>query len=388
MYPARWNLAATKMKKCKRFDWNIIMNLRWLLTTVLLISPVSLCAQDKKTGEKPFDAKPALVPYRLTDTHHTLVRVKINGKGPFNFVVDTGCPVFLISEPVGKMIGLDKGWVTLDKLELEGGLQVTNLKARVETPFQIEGMNGMGLAGVELHGLMGYTVLAKFKMDYDYTKLQMLWTPLKTEPLPPQMRGFFGFEMEEKNREVHIVKVLEDSPAAKGGLKKGDRILSIDAKEVNTISEVQEVAGQTNPGKTITMAVERGKEKKDLKMTAGADKAGGSGGMEMMVLMVRAMTWLLGAGPAPPPQPRGFFGFELEDASAGVNVTRVLKDSPAAKAGLQKGDRVLRVEAREINSLSDLMQRASKITAGKTLSLTIERGKEKHELKITAGDGL
>ena len=116
------------------------------------------------------------------------MRVKINGKGPFNFIVDTGCPVLLIAEPVGKKVGLkiDKGWSMLDKLELEGGLELTKVKARVETPFQITGMNGMGLAGVELHGLMGYTVLAKFKMEFDYTKKQMTWTPLAFEPPPPR----------------------------------------------------------------------------------------------------------------------------------------------------------------------------------------------------------
>ena len=32
------------------------------------------------------------VPYRLTDTNHFLVRVRINGKGPFNFLVDSGAP--------------------------------------------------------------------------------------------------------------------------------------------------------------------------------------------------------------------------------------------------------------------------------------------------------
>lgn len=287
------------------------MKLPFLLAATLLFTPVALQAQDSKKdadkkAEKKFAAKPALVPYRLTDTHHTLVRVKINGKGPFNFVVDTGCPVFLIAEPIGKKIGLEKGWVTLDKLELEGGLELSNLKARVETPFQIEGMNGMGLAGVELHGLMGYTVLAKYKMDYDYTKMQMSWTPVKTEPLAPVMLG----------------------------------------------------------GKAQT------------------------GGMDMMVTIVRVLTFFAGIGPPPPPEPRGFFGFELEQENKIVRVARVLADSPAAKAGLKKGDRIVSVESKDVNAIGDVLDRASKITAGKGLSLTIERGEEKHELKMTAGDGL
>ena len=32
------------------------------------------------------------VPYRITDTKHVLVRVKLNGTGPYNFILDTGAP--------------------------------------------------------------------------------------------------------------------------------------------------------------------------------------------------------------------------------------------------------------------------------------------------------
>ena len=43
------------------------------------------------------------VPYRLTDTNHFLVRVRINGKGPFNFLVDSGAPaLFIASETATK----------------------------------------------------------------------------------------------------------------------------------------------------------------------------------------------------------------------------------------------------------------------------------------------
>jgi membrane-associated protease RseP (regulator of RpoE activity) len=289
------------------------MKVRWLLTALLFVSPLALNAQEaKKEGDKKpeikLDAKPGLVPFRLTDTHHTLVRVKINGKGPFNFIVDTGCPVFLIAEPIGKQAGLkvEKGWSVLDKLELEGGLELTKVKARVETPFQITGMNRMGLAGVELHGLMGYSVLAKYKMDFDYTKKQMTWTPLAFDPPPPMPLG------------------------------------------------------------------------------AKADTAG----MDTMVALVEILSLFAGGGLPPPGQPRGFFGFELEEKDKAVYVAKVLKKSPAKEAGLKKGDRILMANAKEVNSVAGVLQQASKLTAGKTLTLTIERKNEKQELKITAGDGL
>jgi membrane-associated protease RseP (regulator of RpoE activity) len=289
------------------------MKVRWPLIALLFASPVPLLAQEaKKDGAKKpeikLDARPELVPFRLTDTHHTMVRVKINGKGPFNFILDTGCPVFLIAEPVGKQVGLkvEKGWSVLDKLELEGGLELTKVKARVETPFQITAMNRMGLPGVELHGLMGYTVLAKYKMEFDYTKKQMIWTPLAYEPPPPMPLG----------------------------------------------------------GK--------------------ADTAG----MDTMVAVVEILSLFAGGGPTPAPLPRGFFGFELEAKEKAVYVAKVLKNSPAKEAGLKKGDRILQAQGKEISSIDGVLQQASKLTAGKTLSLTIERKNEKQELKITAGDGL
>jgi hypothetical protein len=279
------------------------MMARWFLLAFFLVPAFAHADEPKKS------ARPGVVPFRLTDTHHTLVRVKINGKGPFNFVVDTGCPVFLIAEPIGEKIGLKtvKGWATLDKLELEGGLELTKVKARVETPFQIEGMNSMGLAGVELHGLMGYTVLAKFKMEFDYTKKQMVWIPLKSEPLAPM----------------------------------------------------------------------------SLKGAKGA-----TSGMDTIVTIIRLLTFFAGIGPAPPPQPRGFFGFEMDQKDKAVFVARVLVDSPAAKAGLKKGDRILTAASKEVRDIAGVLQQASKITSGKTLSLTIERDNEKHDLKITAADGL
>jgi hypothetical protein len=282
---------------------------RWFLLAILLFVPALGQAGEKKKDppkQGAVAAKPAQVPFQLSKTHHTIVRVKINGKGPFNFVVDTGCPMMLISEPVGKKLGLDKGWAVLDVLELEGGLEMKKLKARIETPFQIEGMNGMGLAGVELHGLMGYTVLAKYKMEFDYTKKQMTWTPLKSDPLPPVALG----------------------------------------------------------GKAAT------------------------GGMDMMVGLVRLLTWFAGIGPAPPPQPRGFFGFELDVKDKMVHVAGVLPKSPAAEAGLQKGDRIVMIGTREIRTAEDVHLEAGKVIAGKTITLTIDRDEQQREIKITAGDGL
>ena len=79
-----------------------------------------------------------------------------------------------------------KGWGVFDEFEIEGGVVLTKAKGRVEKPFQLEGMNGLGLAGVELHGMIGYNILARYRMEIDFTKDKMVWTPLDYKPVEPE----------------------------------------------------------------------------------------------------------------------------------------------------------------------------------------------------------
>lgn len=275
--------------------------MRTLLALSLLAAlPAASFAQE--TG------KPHPVPYRLTDTQHVLVRLKINGKGPYNFVVDTGCPVLIVATPVAEKAGLKvaDGWATIDNLQIEGGLSQQKVKARVEIPFQIEGMNKMGLPGVELHGLLGYTVIAKYKMEFDFTRDRMNWTPLAFAPAAPK-----GLEL----------------------------------------------------------------------------KGGAGSGMDIMVGLVKVLTFLSGMKPAPPPVPRGFLGLEAEQKEKVVTIKSVLPASPAADAGLKAGDRIFSIEGSEIETLSDLHRATKSLQAGAELKMELRRGEQKVETKVKLGQG-
>src|SRR5262249_6860365 len=89
-------------------------------------------------------AKVFQVPYRLTNTNHVLVRAKINGKGPYNFILDTGAPALFVSPAISEKLGIEpnkQGWGVLPSFEIEGRVPLKNARARLETPFQLEGMN-------------------------------------------------------------------------------------------------------------------------------------------------------------------------------------------------------------------------------------------------------
>ena len=53
------------------------------------------------------NVKPIHVPYRLTKTQHILVRAKINGKGSYNFIVDTGAPALFVSKKTADAAGVN-----------------------------------------------------------------------------------------------------------------------------------------------------------------------------------------------------------------------------------------------------------------------------------------
>src|SRR5438132_11708688 len=157
---------------------------RLIAALLLLVLALPAGADEAKKPEQ----KTFRVPYRLTNTNHVLLRVKINGKGPYNFIVDTGAPALFVSTGVAKKLGVNadrEGWGKFERFEIEGGVVLKNFKGRVENPFQLEGMNGLGLAGAELHGIIGYTVLARYRLEFDFTKHKMGWTPLDYKPAQP-----------------------------------------------------------------------------------------------------------------------------------------------------------------------------------------------------------
>jgi serine protease DegQ len=260
-------------------------------------------------AEKPakVDLKTYQVPYRLTKTQHILVRVKINGKGPFNLILDTGAPALFVSTKAAKKAGVEpdaKGWGTFDKFEVEGGVSIPKAKGRVEDPFQLEGMNGLGLAGAELHGMIGYTLLAHYRIEIDLTKDKMTWTELDFDPPAPKRldgakggtagldalggimklaggllgrkakpeiiaRGFLGMELAESDGKVTVRGVLEQGPAAKAGIKTGDQIAEYDGQKVKNDAGLLQLASHLTSGKEVKLTVIRDGKRQTIAVTAG-----------------------------------------------------------------------------------------------------------------------
>jgi membrane-associated protease RseP (regulator of RpoE activity) len=122
--------------------------------------------------------------------------------------------------------------------------------------------------------------------------------------------------------------------------------------------------------------------------------------------------------PAPPPAPEsqpesleddqessfsffvdggGFLGVYAEDINKenmsrfnlnqvrGVAITRIVKDSPAEKAGLRKDDVILRIDNENVTSVRRLNRLVSEIAPDQTVRVAISRGGAEQELTATMG---
>jgi hypothetical protein len=256
-------------------------------------------------AKKP-DAKSYQVPYRLTTFSHVMVRAKINGKGPFNFIVDTGAPALIVSTAAAKKAGLEpskSGWTTFDRVEIEGGVVAEKVQGAVEDPFQLEGMNGLGLAGAELHGMMGYTVLARYRTEFDFSSSKMTWTPVDFDPPLPERvgaaggagglefigmfmkmigsflgtktnvemvpRGFLGLDAVEDDKGVTVKSVLPKGPADRAGVKPGDHITEFKERTVRELNDVRRYLAKLKPGDSTKVLVDRDGKEQEITIKVG-----------------------------------------------------------------------------------------------------------------------
>jgi peroxiredoxin len=275
----------------------------------LITRPRDPAPKQKSEEKKGGEPKAIAVPYQLTDTKHVRVRVKLNGQGPYNMILDTGAPAAFVTKAVAKAAGLtpdDKGWAPVKSFVIEGGLTVDKARVRVEDLFQLEGMNGLGLAGVELHGVIGYDILARYRVTYDFTADTLTFVPLDGFT-PPALQGIGGK---------------------------------------------------------------------------------GQGGLEVLGPLMKTLAAFMGIKPNFETQPRGIVGIEVEDKDGGVFVKTVLAGSPAERAGLKAGDKLLSVKDRSIDAPRDLSRALDKLAAGTRVPVKVKRGDETTTLTVLLGKGI
>ena len=264
-----------------------------LLVLAVLLVP-SLRGDEPKA--KP-DAKPIVVPFETLPSGHMAVMVKVNGKGPYKLIFDTGAPITLMNNKIAKEAGLlkgvrpplfapfgSKGDVKIQDLEV-GGQKIDNTVAIIMDHPTVEAIS-KAFGGID--GIIGFPFFARFKMTLDYQTKTMTFVP-NGYPVPDVLRSMqaalmatsggeplvlaasatWGLSVDKKSGDdeegVTVTKLMPDGPAAKAGLKPGDRLMLLDGRWTDSVADTLRAVAAIKPGTPTVASVKR--DGKEIKLT-------------------------------------------------------------------------------------------------------------------------
>jgi len=171
------------------------------------------------------------------------------------------------------------------------------------------------------------------------------WLGVSIQNLNQDLRNYFGIK---KREGVIVVKVYQDSPAQKAGLKEGDLILSYDRNTVKTTRDLVRMVTETEVGKKANLIVLRNGTEKKISVKIGKrpdevrefGQAAAEGEAQFRGMSVKNLT----------PYLRQNLRIEKKE---GVVVTRIEEGSAADGSGLQEGDLIEEIENKEIKNVQD-----------------------------------
>jgi membrane-associated protease RseP (regulator of RpoE activity) len=263
---------------------------------LLLVTVLPARADDKAKGQKP-----VTVPFELLKTKHITLDIKVNGKGPYRVIFDTGAPMTVLNNALAKEAGIPVKKALFGSLPTEvKTLEVGDLKAE-KLPVVVLDHPLVELMSKEkeigpLYGIVGFPFFARYKMTIDYKAKRLTFAPngfdppdvmkeleaalegiLSGKPVPQVLApaAQWGLVAEkakdDEDAGVTIKEVMPGGAAAAAGLKAGDRMLTLDGRWTDSVADLYTAAGFVKPGTAVKVVFTRDKKEMTLtvKPTAG-----------------------------------------------------------------------------------------------------------------------
>lgn len=195
--------------------------------------------------------------------------------------------------------------------------------------------------------------------------LQTLEKLKQGQDLLPGLLGVTFKSRDEFGGEPVLDRVRYNSPAQVAGFKSGDVIIQADDQNITRIAQFRHVLGTKYAGDAVKLTARRG----TMELSADAKLIGVLEPYEnpyLGILLDRS------AGSA-----------ELQP---GVGIRFVFEDSPASKAALKAGDRIIEVNDQKVVSGNSLRDTISRLRPLETLKLRIDSvGQTSREIKLNLG---
>lgn len=186
------------------------------------------------------------------------------------------------------------------------------------------------------------------------------WLGISMRQVDEAVAERFGLD---RPQGVRIVQVLDDSPAAKSGLKVMDIILKLEGEEVNQSNEIQNRIALENPGNIVTLIVLRDGAEKTIRVKLGQRETGKESvekeeeddDLSNLGLELQNLTNDI----------RSSVDFYTDDE--GILVMGVERYSAAYDAGIRRGQLILRVEDHPTHSVREFKKVLKKYKKGQVV---------------------
>ncbi|MBE0617288.1 MAG: DegQ family serine endoprotease [Proteobacteria bacterium] len=191
-------------------------------------------------------------------------------------------------------------------------------------------------------------------------------------------RGWLGVMIQEVTQELAkqfdlkeakgalVAEVSKDGPADKAGIKRGDVILEFDGTAVDKMNQLPRLVAQRAPETTVKVVVLRKGDRKELSVTLGELKdeavaGAGPASEQELGLTVQEIT----------PELKQHLDMDVDQ---GLVVSGVEPDSPAAGAGLRRGDVILEVNQQEMTDLGSYRKALKEAKDKDSILFLVKRG--------------
>ncbi|MFH1079763.1 MAG: PDZ domain-containing protein, partial [Pseudomonadota bacterium] len=184
------------------------------------------------------------------------------------------------------------------------------------------------------------------------------------QDVTPELAKSLGLK---ENKGALVSQVVPDGPADKVGIEQGDVIVNFDGQPVGDSKDLSRIVASTPVGKTVTVKLLRDGKEVEFRTNVGemeeenASAAAKSPIHPSLGVTVQNLT----------PQIARELGLKK---SAGVVVTKVEPDSPAAEANIQVGDVIQSVNRKAVKNVDDFVKIVEKAKGGGSLLLLVQRG--------------
>jgi serine protease Do len=173
-------------------------------------------------------------------------------------------------------------------------------------------------------------------------------------------RLWLGMRFERAEGAIAVADVQADSPAARAGARKGDRLVAMDGQGINDVLRLQRSLIHKKAGDVVHFDVERGGSPTSIWVTLAAlPKLSATDLMlKKFGLQVQLLTHDLAAG----------LGVSFVP---GLVVADVQKNSPAGKAGFYRGIVITQIGGDGITSMDRLAEQLADVSPGDLVSMSV-----------------